>query len=147
MSWIGIDPGVTGGLAVIHPDGTAEVWSMKGLGLEERVSTVKRLVDSPHTILVGLEKAQAMPKQGVVSMFTYGTNYGEWLGILETLGLHYVIVRPQEWKKLVLVGTARDKLAALEYARTRFGAEVGKDHGRADALCIAEYVRRVYSNA
>ena len=40
-----------------------------------------------------------MPKQGVVSVFTFGKNYGQWLGILASNGVPYKEVTPQTWMK------------------------------------------------
>ena len=144
MRWIGIDPGATGGVAILDSSGHT-VLGTDRLNEKGMAETLKAWALGPETFVV-IEKAQAMPKQGVVSMFTYGQNYGTWLGILNALELRYTTVRPQEWKAVVLKGTAKDKAAALEHCRTVYGVEFKKtQHGQADALCMAEYARRVYN--
>jgi crossover junction endodeoxyribonuclease RuvC len=48
--------------------------------------------------IVALERAQAMPDQGVTSMFNYGVGYGTILGILQGLKIKHRTIRPQEWQ-------------------------------------------------
>lgn len=96
-------------------------------------------------VCVAIEKQQAMPKQGVVSMFGLGRGYGIWEGLIAARYWPYTLVRPQKWKAELLDGTKKDKPAARIRAGQLFPlAELGKrkDNGRSDALLIAEYARR-----
>jgi hypothetical protein len=90
---------------------------------------------------VCIEEAQAMPGQGVRSMFTTGLGFGLWLGILAALQIPYTRVRPSDWKKaLGLLG--KDKEASRLRAQQLFpGADVRlKQHyGRAETLLLAQY--------
>jgi crossover junction endodeoxyribonuclease RuvC len=70
--------------------------------------------------LVVVEKVGAMPKQGVVSSFSFGKSFGEVLGAIKTLGLALELPMPQAWKKAVLAGTDHSKTAAIAYVRSRF---------------------------
>jgi crossover junction endodeoxyribonuclease RuvC len=95
--------------------------------------------------LVVLEQSQAMPGQGVTSMFTVGVGFGLWWGIVATLGLPLEFVRPCVWVRAILKGQPGEgKARALGYVARRFpGAELTPPRcraprdGRADALCLA----------
>lgn len=77
------------------------------------------------------------------SILSFGRGTGRTEAFFELYGYATQLVRPQDWKGAVLRGTARDKAAAVAYASFRWpDAQVGSDHDLADALCLAEYVRR-----
>ncbi len=88
-----------------------------------------------------------MPGQGVVSMFSMGYGYGLLLGVIVALEIPYTLVAPQTWKKAMLFDMpARDKAASLARAKQLFptmSGEIGKHHGKAEALLIAEYGKRL----
>jgi crossover junction endodeoxyribonuclease RuvC len=94
-----------------------------------------------------IEKVSAMPKQGVTSMFNFGFSTGAIHGIVATLGIPRYLVTPQRWKNNILVGTKKDKEAAIDYCRRAFPSvtllateKSRKPHsGMADAICIALY--------
>ncbi len=147
---IGIDPGKSGGIAFIDEDG-GESWAeeMPVCGKEiDGHEIARRIIEvSPDRAVI--EKAQAMPKQGVTSMFNYGKGFGVVLGILEGLGIPYRLVTPQAWKKAILSGTAKDKDAAVNYVRRAYpqvnltpGKKRKPHDGMADAVCIADYGRQ-----
>jgi crossover junction endodeoxyribonuclease RuvC len=100
-----------------------------------------------NEIVVGLEQVHAMPKQGVTSMWSMGRGTGIWEGILSALKLPYVMISPQRWKKVLLDGMPKDKGSSIVVAKRLF-PEVDLprkiDHNKADALLIAEYLRRTY---
>jgi crossover junction endodeoxyribonuclease RuvC len=162
--YVGIDPGNTGALAcvdiedqmamivdtptmsfvssskknrtVISEDGIAEI--MDGIVIAAKVHGRK--------LFAAIERAQAMPKQGVSSSFNYGTGYGMWLGVLAAHKIPRVKVSPAEWMKTMFVNQGtRDKDVSIKVARELFPmAELSlkKHHGRAEALLIAEWARR-----
>lgn len=144
-AWIGIDPGKSGAIALIHRDGQiAEDWPGDAAGAAEMLLTW-RLEFSIE--LVALERVHAMPGQGVKSMFSFGQNLGQWQGILAALQIPYVMPRPQEWQRgLVNPSDGPDaKARSLAVARRLFpDADLSrkKDHGRADALLLAWWARR-----
>ena len=164
MIYIGIDPGMDGGLAAIGSAGCTTIAMPTIAGTEKGT---KRMLDVPAIItwfkstiaipeqvnntLVIIEAVSAMPQQGVTSMFSFGTTYGMLQGVVLTLGLPMLKVRPQAWKKLILAGTQKDKAAAIQYVRQRYPelslrvtARCTTDHdGMADAVCLAEYGQRI----
>jgi hypothetical protein len=142
-AFLGIDPGKTGAAAIIHAEGhDLTDWT--------DVSTAaEKLTEWKFQYSIeaaALERVGAMPKQGVTSTFNFGVNFGSWQGLLSALGISYFMPRPQEWKKgLIHKGDGQDpKAASLAVARRLFPtADLGrkKDHGRAEALLLALWVK------
>lgn len=122
--------------------------------LSEIIETKKRVFEDlvrafgvKHAFV---EKAQAMPGNGSVSMFTYGTSFGRIIGWLETLGVPMTLVPPQTWQKMMHMGcTGKPKDRSRQAVRRLFPRENLIPHGciklhdgLADAMLIAEYGRR-----
>jgi len=151
--FIGIDPGKTGAIAAISKRQEVtllEDWPGDEFAAAEMIRNLKNQSLTPwQDCTAAIERAQSMPKQGVKSMFTYGTNYGIWRGILAALNIRFILPTPQAWQKGVL-SKAEDKKPALAAARRMFpdadlvGPRGGGKHGRADALLIADWCRRQY---
>ena len=142
--YIGIDPGATGALALLDTGfNGAIVWDY-----EERhagIFLIKKLLEEDIKFSAAIERAQAMPAQGVVSMFKFGENYGRWQGILETLEIPFIYVTPHKWQKAVFDSMPKTdtKTMSLDLARRLFpdlDLKYKKHHGRADALLIAHYL-------
>jgi hypothetical protein len=101
--------------------------------------------------LVCVESVHSNPQDGVASSFSFGVSYGKVKSVLELLGLVTTFVTPQAWKKAVLAGTDHSKRAAVGWAQAYFPSVSllptprckKPDHNRAEALCIAEYGRRL----
>jgi hypothetical protein len=149
--YIGIDPGKSGGVAILK-DGVSiyDIFPIPIAGDEIDISSLhaKLEIESMDAeVVVYIEKVGAMPKQGVTSMFSFGFTTGAIHAVAACLGYPRYLVTPQAWKKKVLVGTAKDKNAAIEWCRRAFPEESllatersRKCHdGMADALCIATY--------
>lgn len=149
---IGIDPGKAGGIAYIAPNGQANARPMPILGKEIDGHDLAVMLNELRPDVVIIEKSQAMPGQGVTSMFNYGMGFGRLLGICEALGIPYRLVTPQAWKKTILAGTAKDKDAAISFVRRAYpgidltpGRKRVPHDGMADAVCLAEYGRQLMS--
>jgi len=153
MICIGIDPGHAGGLAAITPEGlqlrTMPVFEAGGKRFLDAREIVRWLTD--HAIRgarVFIESVHAMPRQGVVSMFTFGTGWGQLRGVCAGLGLSYELVRPQEWQRELLMGQPEgsEYLVASRLwpnAEWRATERSRKCHsGLVDAALIAEFGRR-----
>ena len=91
--------------------------------------------------LVIIESQQAMPLQGVVSMFTLGSVYGALVACFQIKGWSIELCRPPIWKKEAgLLGSEKD--ASRGKAMMLFPEcqlPLKKDHNKADALLIAYY--------
>ena len=149
MNLIAVDPGLKGGIAVLHHGHVSAVpMPLAGKGLD--LAAIADLIKAASPAWIIVEKVGARPGQGVASMFTFGMGYGSILGIAAALGVPVELVTPQRWKGVVLHGTARDKSAAIAYCRRVFPSvplvpprcKVPHD-GLADSLCLLEYGRRV----
>lgn len=152
---LGIDPGATGAIAQISP--MVEAWDMPSCASD--LAALLRTFD-PATTRVYIERSQPMPQKvgregrnvDPVSAFNYGRGYGVILGVMGALGLWYREVPSATWKTALHLSRPRGdkdfdpKAASLTKARLLF-PEVRlfrkKDHGRAEALLIAYYGRRV----
>ncbi|MGL4500954.1 MAG: hypothetical protein ACRCU2_17935, partial [Planktothrix sp.] len=91
-----------------------------------------------------IEEVHAMPGQGGVSGFNFGTAFGIWIGILAALEIPYELVSPRQ------MGVRGDKDESRTVALQLFphlASELNlkKHHNRADALLIAEYSRRRFA--
>ena len=141
---LGIDPGVTGAIAALYDTGAHNVWDMSA-NPHDLYGLLETVINEDDGIgMAYLEKAQAMPKQGVVSMFNYGVGYGQILGILAACSVPYTLVTPPVWKRALGL-TGKPKEASRAMARQLFPTAPlsrVKDHGRAEALLIAEWGRR-----
>lgn len=154
---IGIDPGATtGGIAIMLDHGEVMMlWEMPSIvELVYEFTALKAGADS--SLFAYVEKAQAFPGQGVVSMFNYGLGYGQILGVLGALEIPYELIHPRVWSKEMLTGTSepvqskklkKDKSRNIEAARRLFPSlpelrAKKPDSGIVDALLIAEYGRR-----
>lgn len=171
MIYIGIDPGLTGALAAIYADGSARVFDAPVFKTTKRVKVTKTtekvrskselseqamaqlireiIYDGPMKLAAcaAIERVHAMPKAGAAGMFSFGTGYGLWRGVLAGLGVPFDIVEPSRWKKEVMNGMGKQKEAAMFRVLQLFPAlapdiKLKKHDGRAEALLIAEYRRR-----
>ena len=147
----GIDPGKAGGIAIIQQD-AIKTMPMPIVGKEIDLEALALFLKEHQPNIIFIEKAQAMPKQGVTSMFTYGCGFGSLRGLCAGIGIGHQLVTPQAWKKVVLAGTKKDKDAAINYVKSKYPkanllatVRCKKPHdGMADAICIAEYGLRIW---
>lgn len=151
--FIGIDPGMNGGLASVEVDDDVitdiQVMKMPTIGKELDLHAIDTFLTRRleyREVVVIIEKVTSMPKQGVTSMF----NFGFWTGTIHgIISVHFIpkhVITPQAWKKVVLAGTNKDKDAAIAYCTNTYpNVKLIPDRcrkpsdGIADALCIASY--------
>lgn len=141
----GIDPGASGGIAVLDAHGHWEVYPMPET--DSDVADLFRPIAWPECVFF-IEKVHSMPAQGVASSFTFGKNYGVLLGCLRALRCRTEHVQPKEWQQLVglryPVDTPYSERKKLGRARAQeLFPHIKVTHAIADALMIAEYGRRV----
>ena len=140
---IGIDPGKSGGIAVI---------TNKTVVLHNCPRTVKDMAllialclndVSAYRTRVFLERVWAFPTDGRAGSFTFGENYGQWQGILASHEIIPTLVTPKEWqshfeiqkglkkdvRKKILKQMAKDKCPNIKKVTLK----------TADALLIAIY--------
>jgi hypothetical protein len=115
-------------------------------------ASMYQIIDWRTNTVAAIEAQQAMPKQGVRSMFSIGLGFGLWRGLLAGMQIPYEIVRPQEWRRVVGLPRNASKGDAAALAQRLYpevGAELvgprgGLRDGLADALLIAHWRRLTY---
>lgn len=150
---LGIDPGLTGGIAVIENGIPITVHDMPGFtkvnakGKKSNFVQPRQLfqlIENLNPDAIVLEQVHSMPGQGVASMFKFGLAYGICQGAAG--GVPTILVTPQTWKKpFSLIGKEKDEARLLMlhmYPELKPLLKRKKDLGRADALLIGMW----YSN-
>ena len=146
-TFIGIDPGKAGAFCVITPGKKFiyptpckpdyDIWKMH-MQLKEH---------SKSTAFCVIERAQAMPGQGVVSMFEFGRGYGIWLALLSVNYISYTVVHAATWTKVMLAGAPGEgkerNLAAARRLFPRWVPKTKREEGYADAVLLAAYAERI----
>ena len=150
MIYMGIDPGKSGALAAIDQDG--KIISLCSFDEENYRSAMLHIIKSggDDGIRCCLEKVSAMPKQGVTSMFNFGTNFGWIQGMLFSFFISYQLVTPKKWKAAFSLNSEKadsimtcTKLFPDANLRRTDRCKVDHD-GMAEALLMAEYARRYF---
>jgi crossover junction endodeoxyribonuclease RuvC len=143
-AWVGIDVGAKGAAALLDEDGVLDVRPFVDVS-----ASAALLVEwmAGHKIeLAAVEMAAARPGQGVRSVFSFGTRFGEWAGLLSGLGVPFVIVPPQRWQKVagLLPSDGDAKERSLMAARRRWpSVDLHRkgDDGRADSMHLAAFAK------
>ena len=151
---IGIDPGVSGAVAMIHANGLAEVFDLPTIKAARGKSAMDIDTSALHHILtpsvmqyphkIFIEQVTSRPRQA--GQFQFGVNYGRVLGVLEYLFDDVTHVSPQKWKQaLGLRGEDKSMSVALaaelfpQLKDQLYGPRGAALDGRAEALLIAYY--------
>ncbi|MDP7196160.1 MAG: crossover junction endodeoxyribonuclease, partial [SAR202 cluster bacterium] len=108
MIIFGIDPGVSGAISVLENKKIIEVYEMptmidgkknkKQVNGSQVTNIIKERLTGDNEIIVVVEHVNAMPGQGVTSMFNFGQSFGVIKGICSALSLPIYFVRPTKWK-------------------------------------------------
>ena len=169
--FVGVDPGISGAIAILNPE-INEVRFFDAPTLEVVVNKKRKNVLDAYAMVrilrdinvqaavanvevsVAIEKVQAMPgggerSMGATSAFSFGMGFGLWLGILAALEIPHQQVHPATWKSRVMSGMGKEKdasrqVAMQHYPRAAKDLNLKKHHGRADALLLARYAWLTY---
>ena len=153
MKIIGIDPGLSGGIAVLENNQVLSIFDMpvmsegkknkRQLNSAHLVSLIKENIKPSEDVAVVVEQVNAMPGQGVTSMFNFGQTFGAIKGICAALGLPIFFVRPSKWKKhFELINSSKDssRTKAIEmYPALSNQLAKKKDVNKSDAILIARF--------
>ncbi len=142
--YLGIDPGAKGAFACLIESDVFMVYMMNKAGF---LTLADYLWQTKAHVVCCIEKVHAMPKQGSVSMFTFGEGYGWLKGVLDGYSIPYQEIPPQTWKKEF--GLNSNKTKSVEVAHQLFphvnlvpdGCKKPSD-GMAEALLLALYAKR-----
>ena len=155
MRIFGIDPGIAGAIAILDEkkivdvidlptmaDGKKNKRQLNSAHLSQYISS--NIIDINKTVVV-VEQVNAMPGQGVTSMFNFGQTFGSIKGICAALNLPIFFVRPAKWKKhFDLINSSKDasRTKVIEmYPSISPRLSKKKDVNKADAILIARYFR------
>lgn len=154
MMFVGIDPGIKGGICFVNRQGQIE--HMEPMKTPEKLAA---LMKASKNLISGvcLEKSQACrPGQSTKASFTYGVGYGMIRGILLAHAIPYELVSPRTWQKTMIIPSSlKDpKAKALHSANKVFKKNKAfwlptkrhrKPHdGIIDSALLAEYCRIIH---
>ncbi|PKI77214.1 Holliday junction resolvase MOC1, chloroplastic-like [Punica granatum] len=160
LDWVlGIDPDVSGAVAVLKPSElgcTAQVFDspfipvLVGKKVRKRLDPksivqLLRSLDAPLGTRAYIEQSIPYPQDGKQGWWSGGFGYGLWIGILVTSGFSVVPVPSLLWKNgFDLSGSRSTKddsrlLASKLFPSLSDQLKRKKDHGRAEALLIAAH--------
>ena len=145
--YIGIDPGVHGGIAVLSVDGSVvEVAKMPTTPMD-LLDFLSKYKDDSFCIL---ERVGGMPGNGGSAMFNFGKGYGHLQMALLALGIPTNDVTPNKWEKSFQLGSSgtygkTEWKNRLKGKAQQLFPSLGRKITLAtcDALLIAEYGRRL----
>ena len=153
MRIIGIDPGLSGAIAILDEKKVVSIFDMpvmsegkknkRQLNSAQLVSIMKEHKNNNEEMAVVVEQVNAMPGQGVTSMFNFGQSFGAIKGVCAALNLPIFFVRPSKWKKhFELINSSKDasRTKVIEmYPSLSNQLTRKKDVNKTDAILIARY--------
>ena len=156
MLIFGIDPGISGAISIFKNNKFVEVLDMptmidgkknkrqvNGAQFAHIIKEYSNGYDGEMSVIV--EQVNAMPGQGVTSMFNFGQSFGVVKGVCAALNIPIYFVRPLKWKKYFdLVKTHKDasRTKAIQiYPHISDKISRKKDSNKADAILIASYFK------
>ena len=153
MKIIGIDPGLSGAVAILENNNVLNIFDMpvmaegkkkkRQLNSSMLVNLIKDNIDLKEEISVVVEQVNAMPGQGVTSMFNFGQTFGAIKGVCAALELPIFFVRPSKWKKhFELINSSKDssRTKVIEmYPKLSNQLSKKKDVNKSDAILIARF--------
>ena len=147
---IGIDPGLSGAVAVLTGTDSLSVFDMPTMTVERNGKAKRQVSASELAEIIYImknddchvycERVGAMAGQGVTSVFSFGRSFGMIEGILAAFKLPVTYVAPATWVKAVGRGQGKDasRARAMEiFPNNQTDFKRKKDDGRADAALIA----------
>jgi len=97
-SFMGIDPGISGGLAIITRDGIVEAFQMPKTESDLALLFKARIVPAEISYCL-IERVHSFPDAGVASMFTFGRGVGVLIGLLLAHRIPHEEIEPRTWQK------------------------------------------------
>ena len=153
MKIIGIDPGLSGAIAILENKKVLKIFDIpvmsegkknkRQLNSAQLVNIVKENINNNEEIAVVVEQVNAMPGQGVTSMFNFGQTFGAIKGVCAALRLPIYFVRPSKWKKhFELINSSKDAsrtkvIEMYPYLSNQLSKK--KDVNKSDAILIARF--------
>ena len=153
MKIIGIDPGLSGAIAILENNKVINIYDIPVMSEGKKnkrqlnsallVALIKENINRDEEVAVVVEQVNAMPGQGVTSMFNFGQTFGALKGICAALDLPIFLVRPSKWKKhFELINSSKDssRTKVIEmYPKLSKQLAKKKDVNKSDAILIARF--------
>ena len=153
MKIIGIDPGLSGAIAILEDNKVLNIFDMpvmaegkknkRQLNSAQLVNIIRGNTVPEDEVVVIVEQVNAMPGQGVTSMFNFGQTFGTIKGVCAALNLPIFFVRPSKWKKYFeLINASKDssRTKVIEmYPSLSNQLSKKKDVNKSDAILIARF--------
>ena len=153
MKIIGIDPGLSGAIAILKDNKVLKIFDMpvmsegkknkRQLNSAQLVDLIRENMSIEDEVAVVVEQVNAMPGQGVTSMFNFGQTFGAIKGVCAALKLPIFFVRPSKWKKhFELINSSKDssRTKVIEmYPKLSKQLAKKKDVNKSDAILIARF--------
>ena len=153
MKIIGVDPGLSGAIVILENNKVLKLFEMpvmaegkknkRQLNSARLVNNFRENSSNNEEVAVVVEQVNAMPGQGVTSMFNFGQSFGAIKGVCAALNLPIFFVRPSKWKKhFELINSSKDssRTKAIEmYPSLADQLAKKKDVNKSDAILIARF--------
>jgi len=149
VKYLGIDPGLSGAVAVME-GAVVTVWDLPSFktakGRELDLTAIARDLDAYGPFAhAALERVSTRPNEGRAQAFRFGAAAGALQGIVAANFIPVSLPTPTQWKRALGVPAAKDGArqratqllpgAAWQWSRA-------KDHDRAEAALLALYAAR-----
>lgn len=164
LTYIGIDPGVGGAVAVAQrmddnkwsrrvfstPRADESDPKNRGFDIPGMVKLIRQIREG-HETYACMEQVNSRPGEGHAGAFSFGFGWGLWRGVLAGCDIECALVDPRKWKNTYPLPYRADynqrKEDARQLATKLFpdckGSLTRKmDHDRAEALLICDWFRK-----
>ena len=150
FKYIGVDPGVSGGLVVIDNGSIiAEKCPKKVVDMAAIFQAAIGSADTDNVRFL-MERVWARPNNASSRAFTYGVNYGQWLGIAASQEIKMYTTLPNAWIKWIGCPKALQKTKRKNWLKDKakeLYPQLKKiTLATADAILIAHYAKEEYFN-
>lgn len=145
MIYLGIDPGVSGGMAVLDAQAKVLLLTKMPQNTPAHIAFLQRVLAAAggaDKVFGAIELVHSSPQMGVRSAFTFGRVYERCTALAIAAGITYLSPTPQGWQGAMKCRTRGDKTVTLKAARALFRSQVVITNYTADALLLAEFCRR-----
>ena len=151
FKYIGVDPGVSGGLSVIDEEGKIKTFKCPVKVID--MSMVFEMAvgeTAPFNVKFLMERVWARPANASRAAFSYGVNYGQWLGISATLDVHIHTTLPLQWMSFFECPKGMEKKDRKNWLKNK-AKELYPSIKRvtlatADSILIAHFAKEEYFN-
>ena len=151
--FIGIDPGMNGGISFIKPEMDSDY--VKAVRCPKTAHEMARLLEvgmasngtnAKDTILF-IEHVWSFPGDGRVSAFRFGYNYGLWKGLCASQEIDIYNVAPRKWQGSFDIPdktSGRERKRWLKEHAESLYPNIKITFNTADAILIASYAKDLY---